>query len=54
MKTPQEFNQEIDILQKQISYEDDNERKRKLERNLIRKRLEKEIAEIRKRIEQLG
>ena len=54
MKTEIEYNQEIDILQKEISYEDDSIKKQKLQKKLLRKRLEKEIAQIRKRIEQLG
>ncbi len=54
MKTQQEYSEEIDLLNKQISYEDDPQKKQNLINRLQKKKLEKEINLIRDRIRQLG
>jgi hypothetical protein len=54
MKTQQEYSEEIDVLNKQISYEDDPQKKQHLINRLQKKKLEKEINLIRDRIRQLG
>ena len=54
MKTQQEYSEEIDLLNKQISYEDDPLKKQHLINRLQKKKLEKEINLIRDRIRQLG
>ena len=54
MKTPQEYNEEIDILTRQIAYEDDPSKKQKLSIRLSKKKLEKEISIIREKIQKLS
>ena len=54
MKTKQEYSEEIDLLNKQISYENDPQKKQHLIKRLQKKKLEKEINLIRDRIRQLG
>ena len=54
MKTQLEYSEEIDILNKQISYEDDPQKKQHLINRLQKKKLEKEINLIKDRIRQLG
>lgn len=54
MKTPQEYNEEIDILTRRISYEDDPNKKKDLSIRLQKKKLEKEISIIRDKINKLG
>jgi len=54
MKTQQEYNEEINVLNKQISYEDDPQKKQHLINRLEKKKLEKEINLIRDRIRKLG
>jgi hypothetical protein len=52
--TQQDYNEEIDLLNKQISYEDDPKKKQTLIKRLERKKLEREISMIRDRINKLG
>ena len=52
--TPQEYQQEISIISQQIAIAKTLEERGRLERKLRKKRLEKEIAEIRLRIQQLS
>ena len=54
MKTQQEFSEEIDLLNKQISYEDNPQKKQHLKNILQKKKLEKEINLIRDKIRKLG
>jgi len=54
MKTQQDYNEEIDLLNKQISYEDDPQKKQTLIKRLEKKKLEKEISIIRDKINKLG
>lgn len=54
MKTPQEYNEEIDILTRRIAYEDDPNKKKDLSIRLQKKKLEKEISIIRDKINKLG
>lgn len=54
MKTQQEYDEEIDILNKQISYEDNPQKKQHLLNRLQKKKLEKEIDLIRDRIKKIG
>lgn len=54
MKTQQEYNEEINILNQQISYEDDPQKKQQLINRLQKKKLEKEISQIRDRIQKIG
>lgn len=54
MKTQQDYNEEIDLLNKQISYEDDPQKKQHLINRLQKKKLEKEIGLIRDRIKKIG
>ena len=52
--TPQEYDQEIYIISQQISIAKTQEERERLEKKLRKKRLEKEIAEIRLRIQQIS
>ena len=52
--TPQEYDQEINIISQQISIARTPDERERLENKLRKKRLEKEIAEIRLRIQQLS
>jgi hypothetical protein len=52
--TPQEYDQEIYIISQQISIAKTQEERERLEKRLQKKRLEKEIAEIRIRIQKLN
>lgn len=52
--TPQEYAQEINIISQQISIARTPEERERLEKKIKKKRLEKEIAEIRLRIQQLS
>ena len=54
MKTQQEYSEEIDVLNKQISYEDDPEKKQNLVSRLQKKKIENEINLIRDRISKIG
>jgi hypothetical protein len=54
MKTQQDYNEEIDLLNKQISNEDNLQRKQYLLNRLQKKKLEKEISLIRDKIDKLG
>ncbi len=54
MKTLQEYDEEIYILNKQITYEDDPKKKQHLMNRLQKKKLEKEIDLIRDRIQKIG
>ena len=54
MKTPQEYNEEIDILTRRVAYEDDPKKKKDLSVRLQKKKLEKEISIIRDKIKKLG
>ena len=54
MKTQQEYIEEIDLLNKQISYEDDPQKKEHLINRLKKKKLEKEINLIRDRINKIN
>jgi hypothetical protein len=54
MKTQQDYNEEIEILNKQISFEDDPQKKQTLIKRLEKKKLEREIALIRDKINKLG
>ena len=54
MKTPQEYNEDIDILTRRLSYEDDPNKKKDLSTKLQKKKLEKEISIIRGKIDKLG
>ncbi len=50
--TPQEYDQEINIISQQISIARTSDEREHLENKLRKKRLEKEIAEIRLKIQQ--
>jgi hypothetical protein len=52
--TPQEYDQEINIISQQISIARSSDERERLEIKLRKKRLEKEIAEIRIKIQQLS
>lgn len=52
--TPQEYDQEINIIAQQISIARNPEERERLEKKIQKKRLEKEIAEIRLKIQQLS
>ena len=54
MKTQQEYSEEISILNQQISYEDDPQKKQHLINRVRKKKLEKEIELIRDRIKKIG
>ena len=54
MKTQQEYNEDIDILTRRLSYEDDPNKKKDLSVRLQKKKLEKEISIIRGKIEKLN
>ena len=54
MKTAQEYNEDIDILTRRLSYEDDPNKKKDLSVKLQKKKLEKEISIIRDKINKLG
>ena len=52
--TPQEYAQEINIISQQITIARTQDERERLEKKLRKKRLQKEIAEIRLRIQQLS
>ena len=52
--TPQEYDQQIHIISQQISIARSSDERERLEIKLRKKRLEKEIAEIRLKIQQLS
>jgi hypothetical protein len=52
--TPQEYDQQIHIISQQISIARTSDERERLEIKLRKKRLEKEIAEIRLKIQQLS
>jgi hypothetical protein len=52
--TAEEYNQKIDIASKELAYAKTAEEKEKYSKKLQRLRLQREIALIRKRIEQLS
>tara|TARA_Y100000389_G_C17465940_1_gene525527 strand:+ start:4292 stop:4456 length:165 start_codon:yes stop_codon:yes gene_type:complete len=54
MKTPQEYNEEIDILTRKLVYEDHPNKKKDLSKKLQKKKLEREISIIRGKIDKLG
>lgn len=51
--TPQEYAQEINIISQQIAIARSSDERERLEMKLRKKRLQKEIAEIRLKIEKL-
>lgn len=54
MKTPEEYSQEIDIARRELTYADDSESKAKWQTKIKKLKYQKEIAEIKKKIEQLS
>jgi hypothetical protein len=52
--TPQEYAQEINIISQQIAIARSSDERERLEKKLRKKRLQKEIAEIRLKIQQLS
>lgn len=54
MKTPEEYNQEIDIAKRELAYADNSESKVKWETKIKKLKYQREIAVIRKKIEQLN
>jgi hypothetical protein len=51
--TPQQYDQEINIISQQISIARTQDERERLEKKLRKKRLQKEIAEIRLKIQRL-
>lgn len=54
MKTPEEYNQEIDIANRELAYADNSESKAKWQVKIQRLKYQREIAIIKKKIEQLS
>jgi hypothetical protein len=53
MKTPEEFNQEINIANLELAYANNSDEKVKLQNKISKLKLEREISIIKKKIEQL-